>query len=59
MDNEEPFLRAIADNAADDTARLVYADWLEERGDPRAAFLRIQHGVQPTDGVLTQLPRSL
>ena len=43
MDNEEPFLLAIADNASDDTARLVYADWLGERGDPRAAFLRIQH----------------
>jgi uncharacterized protein (TIGR02996 family) len=45
MDNDEAFLRAIADNSADDTPRLVYADWLEERGDPRAAFLRVQHAL--------------
>jgi uncharacterized protein (TIGR02996 family) len=42
MDNDEAFLRVIADNPADDTSRLVYADWLEERGDPRGDFLRIQ-----------------
>src|SRR5262249_2503800 len=26
----------------DDTPRLVYADWLEERGDPRGEFIRLQ-----------------
>lgn len=30
----------IADHPTDDTRRLVYADWLEERGDPRGPFLR-------------------
>jgi uncharacterized protein (TIGR02996 family) len=35
-------LRAILDAPDDDAARLVYADWLEERGDPRAEFIRLQ-----------------
>ena len=39
---EEAFLRAIAAAAGDDLPRLVYADWLDERGDPRAAFLRAE-----------------
>ena len=41
----EPFLRAICDNPADDAPRLVYADWLDEHGDPeRAEFIRLQVG---------------
>src|SRR5262245_36952656 len=39
---EEAFLRAIAEAPTDDTHRLVYADWLEERGDPRSEWLRLQ-----------------
>ena len=35
-------LFAIADMPNDNTHRLVYADWLEERGDPRAEWLRLQ-----------------
>src|SRR5579884_708793 len=31
---EEAFLQAITANPDDETPRLVYADWLEERGDP-------------------------
>jgi len=42
MSDEESFMRAIIDNPADDHLRLVYADWLEERGDPRGEFIRIQ-----------------
>lgn len=39
----EPFLQAILDNPDDDAPRLVYADWLEERGQPeRAEFMRLQ-----------------
>ena len=39
----EPFLAAVCAAPADDTARLVYADWLEENGDPsRAEFIRVQ-----------------
>src|SRR5262245_16913044 len=36
------FLDAIADEPTDASVRLVFADWLEERGDPRAELLRIQ-----------------
>jgi uncharacterized protein (TIGR02996 family) len=37
------FLSDIATNPEDDTPRLVYADWLDENGDPeRAAFIRAQ-----------------
>jgi uncharacterized protein (TIGR02996 family) len=39
---EAAFLRAIADDPADDTNRLVYADWLEERGDPRGEYIRLR-----------------
>src|SRR5262249_51734963 len=38
----EGFLQAILAAPEDDTPRLVYADWLEERGDPRGEFIRIQ-----------------
>jgi uncharacterized protein (TIGR02996 family) len=37
------FLRAIADRPDDDLPRLVYADWLDEHGEPaRAEFIRVQ-----------------
>jgi uncharacterized protein (TIGR02996 family) len=37
------FLRAIAENPDDGLPRLVYADWLEEHGEPeRAEFIRVQ-----------------
>ena len=38
MTTEQTFLAAI--RAGDDVARLAYADWLEERGDPRAEWVR-------------------
>jgi uncharacterized protein (TIGR02996 family) len=41
MTDEEAFLRAIAENPDDESCRLVFADWLEERGDDRAEFLRL------------------
>src|SRR5262249_22341184 len=34
------FLQALRENPHDETTRLVLADWLEERGDPRAEHLR-------------------
>src|SRR5689334_10219352 len=34
---------AVIADADDDTPRLVYADWLDENGDPdRAEFIRVQ-----------------
>ena len=38
--NHLPLLRAIADDPTDEAAYQVYADWLEERSDSRAEFLR-------------------
>ncbi len=53
MDDHLPFLHAIAANPADDLPRLVFADFLEESGEPdalaRAHFIRAQIA-------LTQLP---
>src|SRR5262245_39994631 len=34
------FIQVLEADPADDTARLAYADWLEEHGDPRAAWVR-------------------
>lgn len=43
---DEAFLQAICENPSDDTPRLVYADWLEERGRvERAEFIRLQIDV--------------
>ena len=43
MNDRHAFLRAIKDNPDDDTPRLVYADWLEEHGEPeRAELIRVQ-----------------
>jgi uncharacterized protein (TIGR02996 family) len=40
MVSEADFILAILARPHDETLRLVYADWLEERGDARAEFLR-------------------
>jgi uncharacterized protein (TIGR02996 family) len=49
---EAGFLQAIQENPNDPAPRLVYADWLEERGDVRGEFLRLEHQ-------LTQIPQRL
>jgi uncharacterized protein (TIGR02996 family) len=40
--HKDAFLQAIIESPGDDTVRLVYADWLEEQGDPRGEFIRVQ-----------------
>src|SRR5262245_31666860 len=43
MSDHEAFLSAILESPDDDAPRLVYADWLDEHGDPdRATFIRVQ-----------------
>jgi uncharacterized protein (TIGR02996 family) len=42
MNDDKAFLQAIIENPGDDGVRLVYADWLEEQGDPRAEIVRLQ-----------------
>jgi uncharacterized protein (TIGR02996 family) len=39
---ERAFLHAIHANVEDATPKLVYADWLEERSDPRGQLLRTE-----------------
>ncbi len=41
-DHEKTLLTAIEANTNDADARAVYADWLEERGDPRGEYLRLE-----------------
>jgi len=43
MTEREGLLRAICEAPDDDAPRLVYADWLDEHGDPlQAEFIRVQ-----------------
>jgi uncharacterized protein (TIGR02996 family) len=40
---DDAFLADIIANPDDDSLRLIYADWLEDRGEPeRATFIRVQ-----------------
>jgi uncharacterized protein (TIGR02996 family) len=39
---EDAFLQTILEHPDDDIPRLVFADWLEEHGNPRGAFIRLQ-----------------
>src|SRR5437016_5930471 len=40
---EAGFWRAIAEAPKDEVQRLIFADWLEERNDPRGPLLRERH----------------
>jgi uncharacterized protein (TIGR02996 family) len=42
MNQERAFLQALIADPDDVPSRLVYADWLEERGDARAEYLRLE-----------------
>ena len=43
MSDEASLLAYVYQHPEDDSARLVYADWLEEHGDiERADFIRVQ-----------------
>jgi uncharacterized protein (TIGR02996 family) len=52
---DEGFLRALQEEPEDDALRLIYADFLDDRGDPssvaRAELIRVQ--VELTSSVLT------
>lgn len=50
MAQEQAFLDQLAADPGDDVTRLVYADWLEDHGDPRAAFLRLEIGISRMTG---------
>jgi uncharacterized protein (TIGR02996 family) len=44
--DEGRFLQALLADPDDDATRLVYADWLEERGDLRGELLRIEAALR-------------
>src|SRR5688572_11349835 len=46
MTDEAAFLAAIRDAPADLAVRLVYADWLDDRGDPRGELIRIEEEMR-------------
>jgi uncharacterized protein (TIGR02996 family) len=41
MTDDRAFLASLLDNPADDARWLVYADWLDDRGDPRGEYVRL------------------
>jgi uncharacterized protein (TIGR02996 family) len=51
MSDDQGFINALLAKPKDDTIRLVYADWLDERGDVRGAFLRLLVEAARDDGV--------
>jgi uncharacterized protein (TIGR02996 family) len=61
MATEEAFIAAVVASPEDDTHRLVFADWLEENGQPaRAELIRLQCRLEPDrdrfdDAALTPL----
>jgi uncharacterized protein (TIGR02996 family) len=54
-DEDKAFLRAIINNPAELTAWLAYADWLDERDDPRGRFIRLE--LRRLDPGITQTER--
>ncbi len=55
MGDGPALLQTVLTNPADDAPRLIYADWLEEHGDPdRADFIRLQ--IRRPADCPTQLP---
>ncbi len=50
MSDTSPFLAAISASPEDDAPRLVFADWLDEHGDPELAeFIRLQVELDPLE----------
>jgi uncharacterized protein (TIGR02996 family) len=60
MNLQDAFLAAIRDDPEEDAPRLIFADWLEEQGDPRGEFIRVQcalAGMGPDDPRREELAR--
>src|SRR5262245_10578056 len=49
MQTEDAFVQAVRESPGEASLRLMYADWLEERGDPLGEFLRLQHRLDHLD----------
>ncbi|MGF1580296.1 MAG: TIGR02996 domain-containing protein [Gemmataceae bacterium] len=46
MISESAFLEAIGSEPKGSPRRLIYADWLEEQGDPRAELIRLEEEMR-------------
>jgi uncharacterized protein (TIGR02996 family) len=57
MDHDEGFVQDIVAHPEDNALRLIYADWLEERDDPRAEFLRLEAQLAGLKGRRTRKQR--
>src|SRR5262245_36056075 len=55
MDEEAGFIAAMHAEPTDRTVLLVYADWLDERNDPRGQYLRLLVADEPDRDQLQQL----
>lgn len=54
MGNAIEFLLSIAANPTDELLRLVFADWLEEQGDWRAEYLRLDGKLHANGNALSE-----
>jgi uncharacterized protein (TIGR02996 family) len=59
MNEEAGFIAALLADPDDRTVLLVYADWLDERDDPRAEYLRLLAAEQRNVARLAALRRVL
>jgi uncharacterized protein (TIGR02996 family) len=57
LSDEEAFIRTLVAQPGDATPRLVYADWLDDRGDRRGGYLRAEFSwkTNPADDLEDQL----
>src|SRR5947209_1034429 len=47
MTHDDAFLADVVADPDDDGVRLIYADYLDERGDPLGEFIRVQIELEP------------
>src|SRR4051794_28526898 len=59
MNEEAGFIAALLAGPDDRTTLLVYADWLDERADPRAEYLRLLAAEAPDVSRTAELTRRL
>src|SRR5262249_28518669 len=57
MSDERAFLTAILERPDDEATKLVYADWLQEQGDPRGEYLQSLRRVRRERAVSPQQRR--
>jgi uncharacterized protein (TIGR02996 family) len=51
MTTEDAFVATILAAPHDDTPRLIFADWLDEQGDPRGELLRIATELEAIEAI--------